>query len=128
PTDPVDPPKPPTLSVPDNGGTTGNNTNTTPVVERNVPQTLPAAQTVSPATPATDVAQTEVTPTKADTTTAPKGPLENPALGAQSADAQHSHIPLILLLLAVWLVGGIAVIRQRKRTHDAVDNATRTMF
>ncbi|MEG2983015.1 MAG: hypothetical protein RR794_05125, partial [Raoultibacter sp.] len=73
----------------------------------------------------TAAAKTEATPAKAAADPAtPQGQLENPTLGAQAFDMQHSHLPLALLLLAVWLVGGFAVIRQRKHTHDAIEGTS----
>ncbi|MEG0776424.1 MAG: hypothetical protein RR381_03040 [Raoultibacter sp.] len=142
PTDPVDPPKPPVDPadpitpptppvVSDNGGNGNNNGGGTTIVERTNTVVVPAApQAAAPETPATPdapaaaAAKTEA-PTKATADTAtPQGQLENPTLGAQALDSQHSHLPLALLLLAIWLVGGFAVIRQRKHTHDAIDGAT----
>ncbi|MEG2200769.1 MAG: leucine-rich repeat domain-containing protein, partial [Raoultibacter sp.] len=139
PTDPVDPPKPPVDSVdpinpptppavPDNGGNGNNNGGNTTIVERTntvvVPAAPQAATLATPATLAATAVKTEA-PAKATADTATlQGQLENPALGAQAFDNQHSHIPLALLLLAVWLVGGFAVIRQRKHTHDAIDGAS----
>ncbi|MEG0477605.1 MAG: hypothetical protein RR572_08080, partial [Raoultibacter sp.] len=94
-TDPINPPTPPVAS--DNGGN-NNGGGTTTIVERTNTVTVPAApQAAAP---------------------------ETPALGAQAFDMQHSHIPLALLLLAVWLVGGFAVIRQRKHTHDAIEGTS----
>ncbi|MEG0621241.1 MAG: hypothetical protein RR477_08965, partial [Raoultibacter sp.] len=106
--------------VPDNGGNNGNGNNNgggTTIVERTNTVELSAA----PAAAATPAATTEA-PAKATAEPAtPQGQLENPTLGAKSLDLQHSHIPLILLLLAVWLVGGFTVDRQRKRTRDAIE-------
>ncbi|MEG2458987.1 MAG: hypothetical protein RSA89_04150 [Raoultibacter sp.] len=135
PADPINPPTPP--AVPDNGGNNngGNGNGATTVVERTntvvvpaAPQAAALAAPETPATlaaPATAAAKTQAAPAKATAdTAAPQGQLENPALGAQALDTQHSHLPLALLLLAVWLVGGFVVIRQRKHTHDAIDGAS----
>ncbi|MEG0217069.1 MAG: hypothetical protein RR655_01910 [Raoultibacter sp.] len=139
PTDPVDPPKPPVDPadpvvpptppvVPDNGGNGNNNGGNTTIVERTntvvVPAMPQAAALAAPETPAPAAAKTEAPAKAAADTVTPQGQLENPTLGAQALDTQHSHIPLALLLLAVWLVGGFAVIRQRKHTHDAVEGTS----
>ncbi|MEG0217796.1 MAG: hypothetical protein RR655_05685, partial [Raoultibacter sp.] len=117
PVDPVDPPTPPV--VPDNGGNNNGGGGIT-IVERTNTVELPAA----PAAAATPAVTTEA-PAKVTVEPAtPQGQLENPTLGAKSLDLQHSHIPLILLLLAVWLVGGFTVDRQRKRTRDAIEGAS----
>ncbi|MEG0621147.1 MAG: hypothetical protein RR477_08490, partial [Raoultibacter sp.] len=135
PVDPVDPPKPPVDPadpavpptppvVPDNGGNGNNNGGGTTIVERINTVVVPVApQAAVPA--ATPAAKTEAAPAQAAAdNAAPQGQLENPTLGAQALDTQHSHIPLALLLLAVWLVGGFAVIRQRKHTHDAIEGTS----
>ncbi|MEG0621262.1 MAG: hypothetical protein RR477_09075, partial [Raoultibacter sp.] len=89
------------------------------------PQAAALAAPETPTTAAATAAKTEATPAKAAAdNAAPQGQLENPPLGAQAFDTQHSHLPLALLLLAVWLVGGFAVIRQRKHTHDAIEGAS----
>ncbi|MEG0621168.1 MAG: hypothetical protein RR477_08595, partial [Raoultibacter sp.] len=132
PADPINPPTPP--AVPDNGGNNNGGGGTT-IVERTntvfVPAAPQAAALAAPETPATSAApattatKTEAAPAKAAAdNAAPQGQLENPALGAQGFDAQHSHLPLALLLLAVWLVGGFAVIRQRKHAHDEIEGAS----
>ncbi|MEG0621248.1 MAG: hypothetical protein RR477_09005, partial [Raoultibacter sp.] len=125
PADPVVPPTPPVVS--DNGGN-NNGGGTTTIVERINTVVVPAApQAVAPetpATPATTAATTEAPAQAVADNATPQGQLENPALGAQAFDTQHSHIPLALLLLAVWLVGGFAVIRQRKHTHDAIEGTS----
>ncbi|MEG2517978.1 MAG: hypothetical protein RSA56_06280, partial [Raoultibacter sp.] len=117
PVDPVDPPIPPV--VPDNGGGNGGNNGggTTTIVER----TNTVAAPTAPAAAAGAAAKTEAPAQAAADNATPQGQLENPTLGAKSLDLQHSHIPLILLLLAVWLVGGFTVDRQRKRTRDAIE-------
>ncbi|MEG2459068.1 MAG: hypothetical protein RSA89_04580, partial [Raoultibacter sp.] len=124
PADPVNPPTPP--AVPDNGGNNGGGTTT--IVERTntvvVPAAPQAATLETPAAPATAAAKTEAPAKAAADSATLQGQLENPTLGAQAFDMQHSHIPLALLLLTVWLVGGFAVIRQRKHTHDAIDGAS----
>ncbi|MEG0620906.1 MAG: hypothetical protein RR477_07235, partial [Raoultibacter sp.] len=89
------------------------------------PQAAALAAPETPATPAAAATKTEAAPAQAAAdNAAPQGQLENPALGAQGFDTQHSHIPLALLLLAVWLVGGFAVIRQRKHAHDAIEGTS----
>ncbi|MEG2201926.1 MAG: hypothetical protein RRX94_06985 [Raoultibacter sp.] len=121
PVDPINPPTPPAL--PDNGGN-GNNNGGATIVERINTVVVPVAPQAT-ALAAAPAAKTEAAPAQvAADNAAPQGQLENPALGAQTLDTQHSHIPLALLLLAVWLVGGFAVIRQRKHTHDAIDGAS----
>ncbi|MEG0218204.1 MAG: hypothetical protein RR655_07795, partial [Raoultibacter sp.] len=127
PAGPINPLTPPV--VPDNGGNNGGGTTT--IVERTntvfVPAAPQAAALVAPETPATAATAAVKTeaPAKATADTATtQDQLENPALGAQAFDMQHSHIPLALLLLAVWLVGGFAVIRQRKHTHDAIEGTS----
>ncbi|MEG0682724.1 MAG: hypothetical protein RR434_04290, partial [Raoultibacter sp.] len=131
PADPINPSTPP--AVPDNGGNNNNNGGgTTTIVERTNTVFVPAAPQAAalvtpeaPATPATAAAKTEAAPAKATADTAtPQDQLENPTLGAQGFDTQHSHLPLALLLLAVWLVGGFAVIRQRKHAHDAIEGTS----
>ncbi|MEG2458988.1 MAG: hypothetical protein RSA89_04155 [Raoultibacter sp.] len=132
PAGPINPPTPPV--VPDSGGN-NNGGGTTTIVERTntvfVPAAPQAAALVAPETPATPAttataaAKTEAAPAKATADTAtPQDQLENPILGAQAFDMQHSHLPLALLLLAVWLVGGFAVIRQRKHAHDAIEGTS----
>ncbi|MEG2517990.1 MAG: hypothetical protein RSA56_06350, partial [Raoultibacter sp.] len=106
PADPVNPPTPP--AVPDNGGNNGGGTTT--IVERTNTVVVPAApQAAAPVTPeapatlataATAAVKTEAAPAQvAADNAAPQGQLENPTLGAQAFDMQHSHIPLALLLL-----------------------------
>ncbi|MEG0621193.1 MAG: hypothetical protein RR477_08720, partial [Raoultibacter sp.] len=142
PADPINPPTPP--AVPDNGGNNngGNNGNNggnnggggTTIVERTNTVFVPAAPQAAalaapetpatPAAPASTAAKTEVSAKAAADNATPQGQLENPALGAQGFDTQHSHLPLALLLLAVWLVGGFAVIRQRKHSHDEIEGTS----
>ncbi|MEG0477716.1 MAG: hypothetical protein RR572_08650, partial [Raoultibacter sp.] len=111
--------------VPDNGGNGNNNGGgTTTIVERINTVFVPDAPQAA-ALVAAPAAKTEAAPAKAAAEPAtPQGQLENPTLGSQTLDMQHGHIPLALLLLAVWLVGGFAVIRQRKHTHDAIEGAS----